>query len=123
MGITKSKKFMIEFDRVFRHLQRTTGELLDLYEEKDEDDGDKNVIMYWVKLLAKIENWLADLYEHDKGIDGVLDYNYIVKQINVLLSECGIRDIDIKDDFEMVLLNCYSACIKATNYLICYGIM
>ena len=123
MGITKSKKFMIEFDRVFRHLQRTTGELLDLYEEKDEDDGDKNVIMYWVKLLAKIESWLADLYEYDKGIDGVLDYNYIVKQINVLLSECGIRENDIEEDFEKVLFNCYCACTKATNYLICYGIM
>lgn len=123
MGITKSKKFMIEFDKVFRHLQRTIGELLDLYEEKDEDDEDKNVIMYWVKLLTKLESWLADLYEYDKGIDGVFDYNYIVKQINVLLSECGIRENDIGEDFEIVLFNCYCACTKATNYLICYGIM
>ena len=114
---------MIGFDKLFRHLQRTIGELLDLYEEKDEDDEDKNVIMYWVQLLVKIESWLADLYEYDKGIDGVLDYNYIVKQINVLLSECGIRENDIEEDFEKVLFNCYCACAKATNYLICYGIM
>lgn len=123
MGITKSKKFMIGFDKVFRHLQRTIGELLDLYEEKDEDDEDKNVIMYWVKLLTKLESWLTDLYEYDKGLDELFDYNHIVKEINAVLSECGIRDIYISNDFEIVLLNCYSACIKATNYLICYGIM
>lgn len=123
MGISKKKRFIIDFDKVFYHLHRTIGELLDLYEEKDEDDEDKNVIMYWVKLLTKLESWLTDLYEYDKGIDGVFDYNYIVKQINVLLSECGIRENDIEEDFERVLFNCYCACTKATNYLICYGIM
>jgi hypothetical protein len=123
MGISKKKKFVVDFDKVLYNLNRTIGELLDLYEEKDEDDEDRNVIMYWVKLLTKLESWLTDLYEYDKGIDGVFDYNYIVKQMNVLLSECGIRENDIEEDFEKVLFNCYCACTKATNYLICYGIM
>ena len=119
----KSKKFIVDFDKVFKHLQRTIAELIDCYEEKEEEDTDKNVIMYWVKLLSKLESYVVDLYSYDKGIDETFDYNYIVEQINTLLSECGIRDIDIEDDFEKVLFNCYTACTKATNYLICYGIM
>lgn len=119
----KSKKFIVDFDKVFKHLQRTIAELIDCYEEKEEEDTDKNVIMYWVKLLSKLESYVADLYSYDKGIDEIFDYNYIVKQINALLSECGIRDIYISDNFETVLYNCYTACTKATNYLICYGIM
>lgn len=123
MGITKKKKFIVDFNKVFNHLHRTIGELMDLYEEKDEDDEDKKVIMHWVYLLTKLQNWVGNLWVYDKGLDELFDYNYIVEEINAVLSECGIRDIYISNDFEIVLFNCYTACTKATNYLICYGIM
>ena len=121
MGITKKKRFIVDFEKVFYHLHRTIGELMDLYEEKDEDDEDRNVIMHWVYLLTRLQNWVGNLWAYDKGLDELFDYNYIVEEINAVLSECGIRELD--DDFERVLLNSYSACTKATNYLICYGIM
>ncbi len=123
MGISKKKKFVVDFDGVLSRLNKTIGELINLYEEKDEEDSDKEPIMEWIKMLCKLESWLVELYDYENEKDGLFDYNYIVKEINTILSECGIRDTILTNDYETVLVNCDTAWVKATNYLICYGIM